>query len=269
MFFKEAFHFVTRDYPYWNRKNGIDHIFTFPHDFADCFTFRSNFTLQRRIVQKPFSIPFILRNSIKLTFLGNLTSPCFDNWNSIIIPPYVSNSLEMMKNSLNKHVKKKNLATFIGKSTWKPFNEYSNGIRQFIVKEFKNYTRFFINDGHHPEWIEKMNDSEFCLCPRGFSNFSPRIVESLFNGCIPVIIGENQRHAFDNLIDYNAFSVTIAREKLHLLKETLESINNDDKLKLIEEMYKIRNIFNYHDHSSTHNLYEYILKQLEIKLLSL
>lgn len=73
-------------------------------------------------------------------------------------------------------------------------------------------------------YAQHMRLSKFCICPKGFEVNSPRIVESILNGCIPVIIADNFVLPFADVLDWNKFSITVAEKRIPDLKDILMGV---------------------------------------------
>ncbi|KAH7850800.1 hypothetical protein Vadar_003179 [Vaccinium darrowii] len=73
-------------------------------------------------------------------------------------------------------------------------------------------------------YIHHMKSSKYCICPKGYEVNSPRVVESIFYECIPVIISDNFVPPFFEVFDWEAFSVILAEKDIPKLKEILLSI---------------------------------------------
>ncbi len=48
-------------------------------------------------------------------------------------------------------------------------------------------------------YLEELWNATFCLNIRGYASWSPRLVDSLLLGCIPVIIGDSTHYPFQVL----------------------------------------------------------------------
>ncbi|KAL3570192.1 hypothetical protein D5086_027441 [Populus alba] len=62
------------------------------------------------------------------------------------------------------------------------------GARAAAWENFKDNPLFVISTEHPTTYCEEMQRAVFCLCPLGWAPWSPRLVEVVIFGCIPVII---------------------------------------------------------------------------------
>lgn len=73
-------------------------------------------------------------------------------------------------------------------------------------------------------YAQHMKRSRYCLCPKGFEVNSPRIVEAILSGCVPVIIADNFVLPFRDVLDWTKFSITVAEKDIPRLKRILTRI---------------------------------------------
>ena len=52
-----------------------------------------------------------------------------------------------------------------------------------------------------------LSSSLFCVCPRGFGIFSPRIVDAIVHGCVSVLLADTYWLPLSCLLDWRAFSL--------------------------------------------------------------
>ena len=211
---KQTLNHIINTYPYWKRTRGRDHIFSLVHDFGACLSWLDN-------TDHVFYDE--LRNSIIISHLGDLSMGCFSTRKDIVVPPYIYET--EIRNSVTSHnqYNRSTFAHFRGTIEWYHHNAipglyipkgasklYSRGVRQFLLREFKedDEVKFFV--GGSDTYIQEVKESIFCLCPRGFAPWSRRLYDSILLGCIPVIIADYIELPFEDMIDYRKFTVKIA-----------------------------------------------------------
>ncbi len=182
-FISRALHHIQSKFPYWDRRQGRDHIWTLTHDIGACLA--------------PLEV---VRNSILLTSTGDVMDHgkdleqyvsqyssaysrlhkfdnCFSPWKDIPIPPMIHSSYiqELRKGDGGDGDKGGEiLASFRGATLSHPV--YSRGIRQRWIHDFTNDTVIKVTDSHpsnehsNPQeyvkaYMMEMRQSKFCLCP--------------------------------------------------------------------------------------------------------
>lgn len=74
---------VSQEYVWWNRSNGMDHVWTLAHDFAGCLAWLDNWD---HVYYKE------MRHSIFISHLGDLAMGCFSPTKDIVIPTMSTNN---------------------------------------------------------------------------------------------------------------------------------------------------------------------------------
>ncbi|GMG98784.1 hypothetical protein Nepgr_000624 [Nepenthes gracilis] len=228
-----AVELISSTLPFWNRSRGADHVFVASHDFGACFH-----TLED--VAMADGIPEILKNSIILqTFGVNYNHPCQDVKN-VLIPPYIPP--ESVRSTLEKRPfdgQRDIFAFFRGKMEVHPKNVsgrfYSKAVRTKIWRTFNKDRRFYLRRNRYAGYQSEMVRSVFCLCPLGWAPWSPRLVESVALGCIPVIIADGISLPFPDAVPWPDISLTVPEndvEKLgrilgHVAKTNLTAIQKN------------------------------------------
>lgn len=217
-----AVNLVSNEYPFWNRSRGSDHVFVASHDFGACFH-----TLED--VAMAEGIPKILNNSILLQTFGVVHShPCMEVEN-VVIPPYISP--ESVRTTLEKapvNGRRDIWAFFRGKMEVHPKNVsgryYSKRVRTEIWRKFNGDRRFYLQRRRFSGYQLEIARSVFCLCPLGWAPWSPRLVESVALGCVPVVIADGIRLPFSSAVRWSEISLTVAERDVGKLGKILERV---------------------------------------------
>lgn len=98
------------------------------------------------------------------------------------------------------------------------------GARAAVWENFKNNPLFDISTDHPTTYYEDMQRAIFCLCPLGWAPWSPRLVEAVVFGCIPVIIADDIVLPFADAIPWEEIGVFVAEKDVPELDTILTSI---------------------------------------------
>lgn len=213
---------VSSSYPFWNFSRGADHVFVASHDFGSCFH-----TLED--VAMADGVPEILRNSVILqTFGVKYEHPC-QAVENVVIPPYIPP--ETVRLTLEKFPidgRRDIFAFFRGKMELHPKNVsgrfYSKGVRTKIWDHFNRDRRFYLRRHRFAGYQSEIARSAFCLCPLGWAPWSPRLVESVALGCVPVIIADGILLPFSSVIPWPEISITVPENDVARLGEILDDV---------------------------------------------
>ena len=90
--------------------------------------------------------------------------------------------------------------------------------------------------------------------------FSPRHVDAILHGCIPVVVMDNVTEGFDSLLDWKQFSVRIAEADIERTPEILLSISDPLLLQMQASLAKVWHRFAWMGsalhHSTLPHIYE-------------
>ncbi|PHT92766.1 hypothetical protein T459_00648 [Capsicum annuum] len=188
IFLRDYVNMLAAKYPFWNRTHGTDHFLVACHDWG----------------------PYILkdhkeliRNTMKALCNADISKGIFKAGKDVSLPETtIRNVHKPLRNSVPNSFK-----------YWKDRDE-----------DMKIYGPLPTRVSRIMSYAEHMKSSKYCLCPMGFEVNSPRIVESIYYECVPVIIADNLALPFDEVLDWSAFSLTVAEKDIPKLKEILLSI---------------------------------------------
>ncbi|KAG6537554.1 probable beta-1,4-xylosyltransferase IRX10 [Zingiber officinale] len=223
---RSAVQLVASEWPYWNRTEGADHFFVVPHDFGACFHYQGEIAIKRGI------LPLLRRATLVQTF-GQKNHVCLKE-GSIVIPPYAS-AKRMHAHLLPPDIPRSIFIYFRGllhDSVNDPEGcYYARGVRTSLWLNFKNNPIFDISTEHPSTYYEDMQRAVFCLCPLGWAPWSPRLVEAVVFGCIPVIIADGIELPFADTIPWTDIAVFVAEKDIVKLDTILTSMPSEDILR--------------------------------------
>ncbi|XP_047168964.1 probable glycosyltransferase At5g20260 isoform X1 [Vigna umbellata] len=210
---------VANKYPYWNRSKGADHFFVSCHDWGPKVSYAN---------------PELFKYFIRVLCNAN-SSEGFQPNRDVSIPEVYLPVGKLGPPNMGQHLSNRPiLAFFAGGAHGK--------IRKTLLKRWKNKDR----EVEVHEYLEKGEDytklmglSKFCLCPSGHEVASPRVVEAIYAGCVPVIISDNYSLPFSDVLDWSEFSLEIAVERIAEIKIILENVSIDKYRKLY---YNVRSV---------------------------
>ncbi|KAL0441745.1 UNVERIFIED_CONTAM: putative beta-1,4-xylosyltransferase IRX10L [Sesamum radiatum] len=199
---RSAIQLISSNWPYWNRTEGADHFFIVPHDFGACFHYQRNHV-------------------------------CLNN-GSIIIPPYAPP--QKMQTHLIPPTTPRSIFVYFRGLFYDVGNDpeggyYARGARASVWENFKDNPLFDISTEHPTTYYEDMQRAIFCLCPLGWAPWSPRLVEAVVFGCIPVIIADDIVLPFADAIPWEDIGVFVAEKDVPKLDTILTSIPIDEILR--------------------------------------
>ncbi|KAG8648398.1 hypothetical protein MANES_09G188500v8, partial [Manihot esculenta] len=211
---RSAIQLISANWPYWNRTGGADHFFVVPHDFDTSFHYQEDKAIDRRI------LPLLQRATLVQTF-GQGNHVCLKE-GSITIPPYAPPQ-KVQAHQIPPDTPRSIFVYFRG-LFYDVNNDPEGGARAAVWENFKNNPPFDISTEHPTTYYEDMQRAIFCLCPLGWAPWSPRLVDAVVFGCIPVIIADDIVLPFGDPIPWEEIGVFVAEEGVPKLDTILASI---------------------------------------------
>lgn len=217
-----AVRYISETMPFWNRSRGSDHVFAATHDYGACFHAMEDVAISD-------GIPEFLQNSIILQTFGVKGKHRCQDVEHIQIPPYVApKPMEALWAAAPPKAKRDIWVFFRGKMEVHPKNisgrVYSKGVRTVIWQKFGHNRRFYIKRTRFEGYRTEILRSVFCLCPLGWAPWSPRIVESVALGCVPVIIADNVALPYPDVVPWANISLSVPERDVAKLGKVLERV---------------------------------------------
>ena len=197
---QDAAIFIKTQFPFWSRHHGQDHIFTHLHDFGPCYTWYEAEEERKRQDNG-------IENAIGILYGGDYSTKCYRPSMDIVVPPFVKDIRRAIQ------PQKDWLAYFQGVIVWKNIERYSGGIRKILFDMYRNSSTIHVYENYahsREEYVHNIQRSTFSLCLPGMALWSPRIVESLVYGSIPVIIADDIVLPFEDQLEWSHFSLRIS-----------------------------------------------------------
>ncbi|OIW03104.1 hypothetical protein TanjilG_07256 [Lupinus angustifolius] len=250
---------ISTKYPFWNRTHGADHFMLACHDWGPS-TSKGN--------------PFLYNTSIRVLCNAN-TSEGFKPEKDVSLPEIHllggEVSPKLLSPQKDNNTPRRHLAFFAGGphgpirpklfQYWKnrddDDNDNDNDIRvyEYLPKDLDYYS-FMLN-------------SKFCLCPSGYEVASPRIVESIYAECVPVILSNNYVLPFSDVLQWEAFSLKVDVSDIPRLREILSAIPEDEYLRLKEGVKIVRRHFTLNQPVKRFDVFHMILHSIWLRRLNI
>ncbi|CAA7408724.1 unnamed protein product [Spirodela intermedia] len=233
---------IAAKYPFWNRTGGADHFSVGCHDWASKLTALSMGDTIRAVCNADIAGVFELGKDVSITLTP------------------VRNPRNPLQNVGGKPGRKRDTLAFFAGQT-------SHGyVRPLLLQQWGNGDPDIKVFGSLPKggrtYAEHMKSSRYCLCPRGYEVNSPRLAETFFYECVPVIISDNFVPPFFDVLNWEAFSVVVAVKDIPRLKEILESIPRKKYLALQTGVKKVQRHFLWHSKPERYDLFHTTLHSI-------
>ncbi|KAK6912595.1 Exostosin, GT47 domain [Dillenia turbinata] len=239
---------VSSKYPFWNRTQGADHFMLACHDWGP-YASRAN--------------PFLFNTSIRVLCNAN-TSEGFNPQKDVTLPEIHLLTGDMPSKLLSPppfNTSRTLLSFFAG--------GLHGDIRAFLLQYWQNRSD---SDFKVHEYLPKGQDyfsfmlqSKFCLCPSGYEVASPRIVESIYADCVPVLLSQNYVLPFSDVLNWDEFSVQVDVAEIPRLKEILSAIPEEKYLRLKRGVRAVRRHFVLNKPSKRFDAFHMILHSIWLR----
>ncbi|XP_019454045.1 PREDICTED: probable glycosyltransferase At5g20260, partial [Lupinus angustifolius] len=240
---------IARKYPYWNRSSGADHFIASCHDWAPD-------------ISRKRSGRVIFKNIIRVLCNAD-TSRGFNPVKDVSIPEMNLLGFELTSSGQDPN-HRSILAFFAG--------GVHGSVRKIFLKHWKDKDEEIKVYEELPKdlnYYDLMRSSKFCFCPSGYEVASPRLVESINTGCVPVIISDYYYLPFSDVLDWSKFSLHIPSERIPEIKTILKNVSHARYLKMQERVIQVQRHFMLNHPAKPFDVFHMILHSIWLRRLNL
>ncbi|KAL3839738.1 hypothetical protein ACJIZ3_024329 [Penstemon smallii] len=118
-------------------------------------------------------------------------------------------------------------------------------------------------------YYDMFRKSKFCICPSGYEVASPRMVESLYLGCVPVLLKDYYARPFDDVLDWSTFSVVVHANEIPDLKNILLGISQEKYTEMQRIGTEVRRHFEVNFPPKRYDVFHMILHSIWLRRMNI
>lgn len=239
---------ISSKYPYWNRTLGADHFMLACHDWGP---------------ELSFEVPYLYTKSIRALCNAN-TSERFEPSRDVSIPEILLPQGTTKGMIGGPSPSKRSILVFYAGGNHGP-------VRPILHEYWENKDPDVQVHQYLPKGVSyygMMRKSKYCLCPSGYEVASPRTVEALYMGCVPVLIKEGFVIPFSDVLDWKTFAVVIPVQDIPNLKKILMAIPSRQYIKMQRRGIQVRRHFEINTPPKPYDVFHMILHSIWLRRLN-
>lgn len=210
-----------------------------------------------------FSVPYLGKNSIRVLCNAN-TSEKFSPVKDVSFP-----EINLQTGGLTGLIggpspSRRSILAFFAGGVHGP-------IRPVLLEHWENKDEDIRVHKYLPKGVsyyEMMRKSKYCLCPSGYEVASPRVVEAIYTGCVPVLISEHYVPPFSDVLNWKSFSVALSTRDIPNLKSILTSISPRQYIRMHRRVVQVRRHFEFNSPPKRFDVFHMILHSIWLRRLN-
>ncbi|KAL0315674.1 UNVERIFIED_CONTAM: putative glycosyltransferase [Sesamum radiatum] len=232
---------IATKYRFWRKRGGADHFLVACHDWAPWLT-RNIFGSSIRVlcnsnIARGFKIGKDV--SLPVTYVRSAENPLKDIGGNL---PSNRPILAFFAGGLHGYVRPLLLQYWHNK-------EPDMKIMGPMPRDIEGKARY----------REFMKSSKYCICAKGYEVHTPRVVESIYYGCVPVVISDNYVPPFFEVFNWESFALFILEDDIPNLRNILLSVPQDRYMMMQSRLKIVRQYFLWHKIPEKYDLFHMIL----------
>ncbi|KAL8036292.1 hypothetical protein ABFS82_12G146200 [Erythranthe guttata] len=241
---------IAQKHPYWNRSLGADHFMLACHDWGP---------------EISFAVPNLYKNAIRALCNAN-TSERFDPSRDVSIPEIHLPGGTTQGIIGGPPPSKRPILVFYAGGVHGP-------IRPILLEHWENKTdpdvQIYRYLPKNMSYYGMMRKSRYCICPSGYEVASPRMVEGLYLGCVPVLIKDSYVIPFSDVLNWETFAVIVPVRDIPNLKKILTGISSKEYMKMQRRGIQMRHHFEINSPPKRYDVFHMILHSIWLRRLNI
>ncbi|KAL2229349.1 UNVERIFIED_CONTAM: putative glycosyltransferase [Sesamum indicum] len=240
---------IAQKHPYWNRTLGADHFMLACHDWGP---------------EISFAIPNLYKNSIRALCNAN-TSEQFNPSRDVSIPEIHLPGGGTRGMIGGPPPSKRPILVFYAGGVHGP-------IRPILLEHWENKSdpdvQIYKYLPQNVSYYGMMRKSRYCICPSGYEVASPRMVEGLYMGCVPVLIKDGYVIPFSDVLNWETFAVIVPVKDIPNLKTILTAIPMKKYVQMQQRGIQMRRHFEVNSPPKRYDVFHMILHSIWLRRLN-
>ncbi|KAH0643830.1 hypothetical protein KY290_035284 [Solanum tuberosum] len=227
---------IAQKYRFWNRTDGADHFIVACHDWAPAVTDEIMSNCKRSLCNADLRGGFQFGKDVSLP------------------QPNIRSSTNPLADLGGKPASKRHTLAF--------FAGHMHGyLRPILLKHWENRDPDMRIYGGitKASYLRYMKSSKYCICARGSQVNSPRVVEAIYYGCVPVILSDNYVPPLFETLNWESIAVFVQEKDIPNLKNILLSIPDKKYKQMHGRVKQVQQHFLWHIKPSKYDMFHMIL----------
>ncbi|KAK4373148.1 hypothetical protein RND71_008532 [Anisodus tanguticus] len=241
---------ISERHSFWNRSLGADHFMLSCHDWGPHST---------------SYVPNLFNNSVRVLCNAN-TSEGFNPLKDVSLPEINLKTGDIKGLIGGPSPSRRSILAFFA-------GGLHGNIRHHLLEQWKDKDENVLVYDKVPKdkksYEYMLKNSRFCLCPSGYEVASPRIVEAIYAECVPVLISDSYVPPFNDVLNWNAFSVTVAVKDIPNIKKILMSISQSQYLRMHRRVKQVQRHFVINGSPKRFDLFNMIVHSIWLRRLNI